>query len=147
MVILELGAGRKLHSDRINVDIVPGPGVDVVHDLDIHPWPWPDASATDVYATHIFEHVRDPLGFMEDAHRVLEVGGMLHLEVPHFESPNAFTDPTHLRFCTPDTFRYWVPDTWLSDITGDLYHRGCLFDEIRNEQIGHDLHVKLRKRP
>jgi len=146
-VILNLGCGQKPRPDAVNVDRVAMPGVDVVHDLDSHPWPWHPETATEVHALHIFEHVADPIGFMEQAHRVLIPGGLLHIEVPHWQSRNAYTDPTHRRFCTEETFRYWVPGNWLWTIGGPAYHRGCAFDEVLNEVTGHgDLVVELRRR-
>lgn len=145
-MIVNLGCGRKPLPGAVNVDVVAMPDVDVVHDLDVFPWPFDTATFDEVHAAHIFEHVQDPLGFMAECHRILTPGGLLRIEVPHWKSPNAFTDPTHRRFCTEDTFRYWVPGNWLSDLAGEAYHRGCLFDEVENVVRGHDLHVTLRKR-
>lgn len=145
VVILHLGCGQKPVAGRINVDMVDMPGVDVVHDLDVYPWPWLDGSVAEIHANHIFEHVVDPLGWMAEAHRVLQPGGLLHIEVPHWQSHNAFTDPTHRRYCTEDTFRYWVPGTWLWEMGGVAYHRGCSFAEVGNYVAGGDLVVDLRK--
>lgn len=145
-MIVNLGCGRKPLPDAINVDMVAMPHVDVVHDVDVFPWPFADATAERIYATHLFEHVADPLGFMAEAHRVLAPAGTLHLEVPYWQSRNAYTDPTHRRYCTEETFRYWVPGNWLSDLGGEIYNRGCLYDEVENAVVGHDLRVTLRKR-
>lgn len=145
MVILQLGCGRKPVAGRVNVDMVAMPGVDVVHDLDVHPWPWADDTVAEIHAPHIFEHVTDPLGFMEQAHRVLAVGGLLRIEVPHWRHQNAYTDPTHRRYCTEDTFRYWVRDTWLFYVGGEAYHRGRTFTEQLVQVNGADLLVELVK--
>lgn len=142
-VILHLGCGQKPEPGRVNVDMVSMPGVDVVWNLDDHPWPWGAESVAEIHAPHVFEHVRDPLGFMAESWRVLERGGWLHIEVPHWQHQNAFTDPTHRRYCTEDTFRYWVPGTWLHDVGGVAYHRGCSFDEQRIQRVGPDLIVDL----
>lgn len=146
MAVLNLGSGRKPMPDAINVDKVADAAADEVWDLDCYPWPWPRDFASDIWCVHLFEHVEDPISFMAECHRVLEPAGLLHIEVPHYKNQNAFTDPTHRRYCTEDTFRYWVPGNWLSDITGDLYSRGCWFDEISNEVVSGDLRVVLRKR-
>lgn len=145
-MIVNLGSGQKPIAGAVNVDIVAMPGVDLVHDVDVHPWPFADDTVDEVHALHLFEHVDDPLGFMAEAWRVLAVGGLLRLEVPHWKSQNAYTDPTHRRYCTEDTFRYWVPDTWLFWVGGIAYHRGCLFDEVANTVRSGDLVVELRKR-
>lgn len=144
-MILNLGCGRMIHPDRVNVDSWAGNGVDVVCDLDSFPWPWADGEGDAIHAEHIFEHVEHPLEFMREAWRVLRPGGVLHLVVPHFQSPNAFTDPTHRRFCTHDTFRYWVRGTWLHDVAGDIYAGPCTFIEVLNERRGDDLVVHLAK--
>lgn len=144
-MILNLGCGRMIHPDRTNVDSHDHPGVDVVCDLDTFPWPWADRSVAEVWALHIFEHVEHPIEFMAECWRILEPGGLLHIEVPHYLSPNAFTDPTHRRYCTPDTFRYWVRGTWLHDVAGEMYAGPCTFLERTNEKRGHDLVVELIK--
>lgn len=144
-MILHLGAGQKPVDGRVNVDVVAMPGIDVVHDLDVYPWPWADDSIEEIHALHLFEHVVDPVGFMAEAWRVLVLGGLLHVEVPHYQSRNAFTDPTHRRYCTEETFRYWVPGTWLYEIGGVAYHRGTAFAEERVEVVAGDLVVDLRK--
>ncbi len=136
-----------IQDGAINVDAVALPGIDVVHNLDDHPWPFADASATRIRAAHIFEHVADPVGFMCEAWRVLGPGGHLDLIVPHWKHRNAYTDPTHRRYCTEDTFRYWVPGTWLHDVGGDAYTRGFAhFDEITNTVRDGTLYVTLRAR-
>ena len=105
---LNLGCGADIDPDMVNVDIVVLPGVDVVTDLD-KPWPWKDGSAGYIKASHVFEHVAEPLTFMAEAWRVLAPGGLLDIRVPYYKHPFAFTDPTHKRFCTELTWDYWIP--------------------------------------
>lgn len=110
---LNLGCGPETLDQWLNVDIVPGPGVDVVHDLDVTPWPWKDNTAAEIAAVDVFEHIANPVGFMAEAHRVLEPGGRLMIQTSYWRSWTAFTDPTHKRFCTEHTFDYWIPGTLL----------------------------------
>lgn len=107
---LNLGCGTRAMAGYVNVDHEPFPGVDVVWDLE-HRWGWPDESVTEVYSRDLFEHVADPVFFVTEAHRVLVVGGRLIVVVPDFRSMDAFSDPTHRRFCTPQTFNHWIPGT------------------------------------
>lgn len=144
-LILNLGCGRMIHPERVNVDSHDHPGVDVVADLDTFPWPWADGTVDEVHALHIFEHVEHPVEFMAECWRILAPGGLLHIVVPHWQSPNAFTDPTHRRYCTEDTFRYWVRGTWLHDVAGEMYAGHATFLERRCERIAHDLVVELVK--
>ena len=110
---LNLGSGSQPVAGFVNVDIVPLPEVDVVHDLDVLPWPWAGGSVGEIVAQDVFEHVADPIRFMTEAHRVLRVGGALTLKSPHWRHQDAFTDPTHRRFCTEHTWDYWVQGTAL----------------------------------
>lgn len=111
--VLNLGCGlaADLSEGVINVDCVPLPGVSMVWDLDDHPWPWESAGFAEVRAIQVFEHLADPVAFMVDAHRVLAPGGLLALTTPYYRSDNAFTDPTHRRFCTLRSWDYWIAGT------------------------------------
>ena len=115
---LNLGCGPVIWDGWVNVDIVPLPGVDVVTDLDQAPWPWPDDSVSEIIASHLYEHVKDPLLFMAEAWRVLATDGILDIRVPGgvylaegywLPHQHQFTDPTHLRACTPLSWDYWLP--------------------------------------
>lgn len=146
-MVLNLGCGGRLLDGAVNVDRVALPGVDVVWDLDVHPWPWPDGSVDRVAANHIFEHVDDPVGFVGEAWRVLEPGGQLGVEVPHWRHPDAFTDPTHRRFCTPQTFDYWCRGTVLGDVQGEAFHGGRWFAKAGFFENGAVLRWLLVKQP
>ena len=110
---LNLGSGSQPLPGCVNVDLVALPEVDVVHDLDVLPWPFDDHSIKAIVAQDVFEHLTDPVGFMTESHRVLERGGLLVIKSPYFRHQDAFTDPTHKRFCTEHTWDYWIPGTQL----------------------------------
>lgn len=118
---LNLGSGSAPIPGWVNTDIAKIEGVDVVWDLDEGPWPWADCSAANIEAVDVFEHVGNPVLFMSECWRILRPARFLHILVPDFRGANAFTDPTHRRFCTPDTFNYWIPGTWLYDHHGAAY--------------------------
>lgn len=105
----------------MNVDVADLPEVDVVHDLDVHPWPWEDHSVVEIVAQDLFEHLADPVGFMTESHRVLETGGNLLLKCPHWRHQDAYTDPTHRRFCTEYTWDYWIEGTALYERHNGAY--------------------------
>lgn len=97
-VIINLGCGRTRIPDSIGVDRVKIEGsVDIVHDLDITPYPFVDNYADEIHSYHVLEHLHDPLKKLEEIHRILKPNGVLHLRVPHFSSMGAFSDITHLR--------------------------------------------------
>jgi hypothetical protein len=47
---LDIGCGKSKTSGCIGIDRVTLPGVDVVHDLDQFPWPFPDDEFSIIYA-------------------------------------------------------------------------------------------------
>jgi predicted SAM-dependent methyltransferase len=145
-MILNLGCGSLYLPEAVNVDIAPGPTVDVVHDLDT-PWPWPAASVSEIVAKDVFEHVKDPILFMTESHRVLELGGVLRIRTPYYRSPDAFTDPTHRRFPTEYTFDYWVAGTVLHSLHNNAYGGvSFVFEQhVRLDTDGGSLLVDLRK--
>jgi SAM-dependent methyltransferase len=141
-MILNLGCGTVAQPGCVNVDIVDYPGVDVVHDLDVTPWPFPDNQFAQVYAKHVFEHLRYPVAFMQQAHRVLSPGGLLHIEVPDWQSKNAYTDPTHVRFCTDETWDYWTVGTGFHGKWNALYG-GVSFHRQDLRVVNGDIYVDL----
>lgn len=144
---LNLGAGSMPEAEYHNVDRVQLPGIDTVHDLNIVPWPWADGSAEEVKAVDVFEHVDDPLHFMAECWRVLATGGELYIHTSYIHEPGSFTDPTHKRFCTFETFDYWVPGTYLNQRYGAAYAQGRHFEKIKIWTDGNPgyLNIMLQK--
>ena len=83
MMILNLGAGKKLMPDAVNVDITEYPGIDRVVDLNKTPWPWGRNTISGIHASHIMEHFADQQRFLEECYRVLKPGGFLRIAGPH----------------------------------------------------------------
>lgn len=113
---LILGPGPRWHKEPGDVfcDIRHfNDSIDVVHDLNVTPWPWPDAMFIHVSAVHLVEHLRDLLSFMNEAHRVLAPGGSLYIETPLAGADYDLThaDPTHVRCYRLHTFiNYFSPE-------------------------------------
>lgn len=141
---LNLGCGSQAMAGFVNVDRVKQDGVDVVHDLDVLPWPFEDGVAGQIQAIDVFEHVSDPVGFMTEAHRVLEPGGMLVLKCPHYKCRDAYTDPTHRRFPTEHTWDYWIRGTALFERHNAAYG-AVSFDLARREVFNGAIHIALVK--
>ena len=112
--ILNLGCGRKLMKDAVNVDVSAEVGANVVHDLTKIPWPLPSAAFREVYAFDVIEHLDDIVKAMEEIHRVCKAGARVRITVPHFSSGNAFTDPTHRHQLGYFSFDYFDPDHGLA---------------------------------
>lgn len=55
---LDIGCGAaKQGADWIGMDVRDLPGVDIVHDVTMFPWPLPDESVLTAIASHLLEHI------------------------------------------------------------------------------------------
>ncbi|MDD5731928.1 MAG: class I SAM-dependent methyltransferase [Patescibacteria group bacterium] len=96
--ILNIGCGTTRIPDSIGVDRTFIDGfVDVVHDLNMVPYPFENSSIDEIHMYHVLEHLDEPIKKIEEMHRILKAGGILYIRVPHFSSMGAFTDLTHIR--------------------------------------------------
>lgn len=146
-LLLNIGCGARPLMGWVNLDMADIPGVDVVHDLDQFPWPFPDGEAEGIRAFDVFEHVNDPIGFVAECWRILRPGGMLEIHTSYWKSENSYTDPTHKRFCTERTFDYWCVGTEYFERYGPMYARGCSFLKLMAQVDGQELSFLLRKQP
>lgn len=96
--VLNLGSGRKHVPGALNLDLVSDTGPDVIHDLNVRPWPLPSGQFREVLAHDVVEHLDDIVATMEEIHRVSRDGAVVRITVPHFSCANAFTDPTHRHY-------------------------------------------------
>jgi len=97
-IILNLGCGKTRIPNSLGVDKVKTQDyVDIVHDLNITPYPFTDNSVDEIHMYHVLEHLNGPLRILEDIHRILKPNGICNIRVPHFSSLGAFTDITHVR--------------------------------------------------
>lgn len=117
--LLDLGSGPR-HPDRdqawTTVDKRDYPGVDRVVDLE-EGWPIKSGSVDGLRAHHILEHIRDPVHFLDEAHRVLRLGGILYVRGPYYLHPNAAGDLTHRRGFHPTSLdRFLVPEDRIGDV-------------------------------
>jgi ubiquinone/menaquinone biosynthesis C-methylase UbiE len=103
---LDLGCGSSCSKDYVGVDIRPFPGVEVVTDLSKR-WPFDDNSIEAIKASHIVEHLPDPLFTMSEAYRVLKPGCLIEIDVPSSNGMGAFQDPTHKSFWNINSFLYY----------------------------------------
>ena len=57
---LDIGCGRFKFPGSVGLDIVPLEGVDVVHDLDKFPYPFPSDTFDYIRLSHVVEHPTTP---------------------------------------------------------------------------------------
>jgi SAM-dependent methyltransferase len=104
---LNLGSGTDIRAGWVNLDRSALPGVDIVHDIEQLPLPFPSDSFDYVLCQDVLEHI-DYIPLLRDIWRIMRTGGTLHIRVPHFTSSNAYGDPTHKRLFNSDTFGFFV---------------------------------------
>lgn len=108
--ILDLGCGKKKRQGSIGVDYSDRHDADIIHDLNVFPYPFADNSIDQVYLDNVLEHLDNPMAVMAEVHRICKNGAEIKVIVPYFRSAWAFIDPTHQHFFTVDSFAYYDPD-------------------------------------
>lgn len=108
--LLDLGCGKKKRPGAIGVDYSDRHNADVIHDLNVFPYPLMGDEFDEIYLDNVLEHLDDPMRVMEEVHRLSKPGGLVKVIVPYFRSVWAFIDPTHKHFFTVDSFAYYDPD-------------------------------------
>ncbi|MDD5719350.1 MAG: class I SAM-dependent methyltransferase [Candidatus Krumholzibacteria bacterium] len=94
---LDIGCGGAKFPGAVGIDVVPGPQVDIVHDLNLVPWPLAPDRFASIVASHVLEHLVNLVPVMEEIHRVAKPGARVAITTPHFSSLNSWEDPTHTR--------------------------------------------------
>ena len=93
--VLDVGCGATKWPGSVGLDISADTAADVVHDLDVFPYPIEDSSFDHVLLQDVIEHVREPIRVMEELVRICRPGARIQLRTPHFSSMLAYGDPTH----------------------------------------------------
>ena len=106
---LHLGCGHEILPGWINHDLAELPGVDVVHDLDVYPWPFEDDTFTEVRLYHVLEHLAEPMKAIAELHRISAAGGIVTIRVPYWNSQDWASDPTHRTWFNEYTFDFFDP--------------------------------------
>jgi len=110
MVGINIGAGEDIKDDCINVDSVELPGINVIHDLNVFPWPFEDNSFDKAYCSHVLEHVNDLTATMFEIKRICRPGASVLIRVPHFSCGVSYRDPTHKRLFSYFTWDYFTDE-------------------------------------
>jgi SAM-dependent methyltransferase len=104
--ILDVGCGSTKHAGAVGLDISADTDADIVHDLDVFPYPIEDSCFDEVVMQDVIEHVAEPMRVAAELHRILRPGGRLQLRTPHFSSVLAYGDPTHRHYYSTSAIRY-----------------------------------------
>jgi SAM-dependent methyltransferase len=108
---LDIGSGKRKREGFIGIDISPRAVADIRADLE-KALPFRDNTFSEVWMNHVFEHLNNPVGVMEEIWRICRNGALVEIRGPHFSKPHlVWGDPTHKRPLSLGTFRYF-DGTW-----------------------------------
>ncbi len=101
---LNLGCGDVYMDGWINLDMGDADiygkkiKVDVVHNLDKFPYPFPDDYFEEIWMNQVLEHLEEPIKVMNELIRICKNNAKITIQTPHFSHFKAFLDPTHKHF-------------------------------------------------
>lgn len=101
---VDIGGGLFSRPGYITIDQCDA---DIICDLN-DGIPLPDNSVGVINASHIIEHLKDPIKTMSEIYRVLSDGGWAFIEVPSTDGRGAFQDPTHISYWNENSFWYYT---------------------------------------
>lgn len=124
---LLLGAGWRDRTMQpgpayVTLDINPDVEPDILHDLEVFPYPFDDDEFDSVTAHQVLEHTGnqgDHRFFFEqftELWRILKPGGKLIADVPKWDSLWAFGDPSHKRIINLGTITFLSQQEYIDQI-------------------------------
>jgi SAM-dependent methyltransferase len=121
--VLDIGCGANKAPGAVGMDINPRTAADVIHDLDVLPYPFENDEFDEVIGRHVIEHVRDPMAVMQELHRITRAGGLVRLVAPHWTNPDFATDLTHRNHLNSYSFRTLTEDRAVFSFYTDVRFR------------------------
>lgn len=127
---VDLGCGRRKKEGYIGVDSIDFPGVDFVFDAGSAIYPWNDGTVDEIYSCHMVEHLKaeERVHLVNECHRVLKKGGLLYIQVPHWQSGRAYGDLTHQWPPVVDFWAYYLNKEWRDKFAPHSLEYTCDFD-------------------
>lgn len=127
---LELACGQNKKEGFIGIDMVAIPGVDIVHDLRIVPWPVESEAVEEARCIHFFEHLTglERMTFMDELYRVMQRGAKATVQCPYWSSARAIQDPTHQWPPVCEASFLYFNKEWRANNKLDHYPIACDFD-------------------
>ncbi len=169
-VKIDLACGGNKKEGFKGVDISDLESVDIVHDLNVYPWPFEDDSVDEINCSHYVEHIphlgvqaalkvsntfeefkeklsNDKDGyikFFNELYRILKPEGKATITTPHYMSIRAFGDPTHQRYVGDFSF-FYLNKEWRDSNKLGHYGINVDFDMTYSYVIGDELTFKSQE--
>ncbi|MFQ5787155.1 MAG: methyltransferase domain-containing protein [Thermodesulfobacteriota bacterium] len=87
---LNVGCGHDIKRGYINLDIQKHKGVDVIHDLNQFPYPFPDNSFSYIYSRNCLDMLFNVDKVFDELYRICKKDAILDIIVYHFSSQMAY---------------------------------------------------------
>jgi hypothetical protein len=112
---LDVGCGIHKQKGCVGLDMVDHPGVDIVHDIQVFPWPVPDNICSWILLSHVWEHVEPKYRFalMDELWRIAKADSQLLIACPYAGSPLEAAHPAHYMCPNDATFQFFDPEYFL----------------------------------
>ena len=107
IIKLDIGCGSSKKNGFIGVDQLKLEGVDIVHDLNVIPYPFQDNYADEIILDNVLEHLNNPIDVIHELHRIAKPLCQITIKVPYFRSFYAVIDPTHKHLFSYSYFFYF----------------------------------------
>ena len=147
MTTLNLGCGNRIIKNAVNHDLHRHrDDIDVAHNLNRLPWPWPGDTFSSIVAWAVLEHLDiDLLTAMDECWRIMADHGELSIKLPYWREEMSYNDPTHRYVVGLGIFDTFDPTTDKGDRYGFYTARRWYIDEVCLENSS--VYGKLRKIP
>ena len=109
---IDVGCAFRKPKGYWGIDKVKVPGVDQIVDLTKFPWPLPNNYFNEVRLWHILQFLPETVRTMEEVWRIAKPNAKVIIGVPYFNTSMAFGDPSHIRYFTEETFKFFTKDSW-----------------------------------
>lgn len=104
---LDIGCGKNKVKGAIGIDINKNTDANVICDIE-KSLPFKDSVFDEIHCNQVVEHVNNLIDFMEEIHRIGKNHAKVFINAPYYKSIYAYSDPTHKRFITEDSFHYFT---------------------------------------
>lgn len=94
MKVMDLGYSKRKQKGAMGRDISKDTDVDVVHDLNVFPYPFTDNEFDYIGADNVIEHIDSVIKVLEELHKISKNGATVKIIVPFFRSHYEFIDST-----------------------------------------------------
>ena len=108
MQVLDIGCGKNKAKNAIGIDFNPNFQADIIHDLNVFPWPLDDNKFDAVLCYNILEHIDNVPKTMDEIWRIGKNGAIVEIVSPFPSSRWLYTDPTHKRAFVSKSFDFFI---------------------------------------